>query len=73
MKPGAKYSVVGVAGGSLIGQATELLQWIASIALPYEWQPIPEQAAILLASILIVTPLALIMPPSDRSKDETKP
>lgn len=70
MKPIAKYGVVSLAGGSLVGQATELVQWLASIVLPPSVPEIPAQAAILIATVLIVWPLSLVMPASDRTPQE---
>jgi hypothetical protein len=70
MGPLSKYGLISVAGGSLVGQATELLQWITGIAFPTDWPPLPPQVAILVASVLIVWPLALIMPESDRRAEK---
>jgi hypothetical protein len=67
MKPYAKYGVVSVAGGSLVGQASELVRWVASITLPPSVPHLPEQAAILIATVAIVWPLSLVMPASTRS------
>jgi hypothetical protein len=71
--PKSKYGVIAVAGGSLVGQAVELLQWFTGIVFPSDWPPLPPQAAILVATVLIVWPLAMVMPASDRTADPVEP